>query len=238
MCPGGLLQELLYKIKTPKLKKNRVTRALSYFKYVLLVVLVIIIPIMYGVIQNLPLPAFCKYVCPIGTFEGGVLLLANGNNATFFAQLGPLFTWKFAILVAFIVGSIFIYRFFCRFFCPLGAIYGIFNKLSIIGVKVDKSKCNHCGACVSNCKMDVMEVGDHECIQCGECIKTCHSCAISWKTISTKVKADIDASKNTAEELKLEDSQIDVEEFDTIEKKENSFVNFFKKLGYKIAKIK
>lgn len=238
LCPGGLLQELLYKIKTPKLKKNRVTRALSYFKYVLLVVLVIIIPIMYGVIQNLPLPAFCKYVCPIGTFEGGVLLLANGNNATFFAQLGPLFTWKFAILVAFIVGSIFIYRFFCRFFCPLGAIYGIFNKLSIIGVKVDKSKCNHCGACVSNCKMDVMEVGDHECIQCGECIKTCHSCAISWKTISTKVKADIDASKNTAEELKLEGSQTDVEEFETIEKKENSFVNFFKKLGYKIAKNK
>ena len=191
LCPGGLLQELLYKIKTPKLKKNRITRALSYFKYVLLVVLVIIIPIMYGVIQNLPLPAFCKYVCPIGTFEGGVLLLANGNNATFFAQLGPLFTWKFAILVGFIVGSIFIYRFFCRFFCPLGALYGIFNKLSIIGVKVDKTKCNHCGACVSNCKMDVMEVGDHECIQCGECIKTCHACAISWKTIKSKVEADL-----------------------------------------------
>lgn len=238
LCPGGLLQELLYKIKTPKLKKNRITRTLSYFKYVLLVVLVIIIPLMYGVVQDLPIPAFCKYVCPIGTFEGAVLLLSNSNNATFFAQLGSLFTWKFAILIGFIVGSIFIYRFFCRFFCPLGALYGIFNKLSIIGVKVDKSKCNHCGACVSNCKMDVMEVGDHECIQCGECIKTCHSCAISWKTISTKVKADIEVSKNANEEVNLEAPQTDIEEVETTEKKENIFVTFFKKLGRNISKNK
>ena len=64
-CPVGLGQELLHKIKTPKLKKSRFTRVLSYLKYVLLAVLVIAIPIIYQGI-----PAFCKYVCPAGTFGG------------------------------------------------------------------------------------------------------------------------------------------------------------------------
>lgn len=193
-CPGGLLQELLYKIKTPKLRKNKVTRILSYFKYVLLAVLVIAIPIIYSMSGHEPVPTFCQYICPIGTFEGGIFLLSHPNNADYLAYLGPLFTWKFALLMGFIVASIFIYRFFCRFFCPLGAIYGFFNKLSIIGIKVDKSKCNSCGACVSNCKMDVKEVGDHECINCGECRNVCHCNAISWKTISKLIKDDQDAN--------------------------------------------
>ena len=199
LCPLGLVQELLYKIKTPKLKKNKVTRILSYFKYVLLVVLVILIPLIYGLQDTVAtVPGFCKYICPAGTFEGGIFLLSNSNNTDFFGMLGQLFTWKFALLVIFAVASIFIFRFFCRFFCPLGAIYGLFNKLSIIGVKVDKSKCNHCQACVNTCKMDVKEVGDHECINCGECKNVCHCNAISWKTLDALIKEDDDIQNEDA----------------------------------------
>lgn len=204
LCPVGLIQELLYKIKSPKLKKNKVTRILSYFKYVLLVVLVIALPLMYALKDNnIPLPAFCKYICPAGTLEGAILLLSNPNNNDFFAMLGSLFTWKFTLLVVFLVASVFIFRFFCRFFCPLGAIYGLFNKLSILGVKVDKNKCNSCQACINHCKMDVKEVGDHECIQCGECRNVCHCNAISWKTIHKFVKDDLEKeTQNNQEENK------------------------------------
>ncbi len=192
LCPMGLIQELFYKIKSPKLRKSKITRALSYFKYVLLVVLVVILPLVYAFQQiSLPLPAFCKYVCPAGTLEGAIGLLSHPANASRFGMLGPLFTWKFLLLVIFITASIFIYRFFCRFFCPLGAIYGFFNKLSIIGLEVDMTKCNHCNACVTNCKMDVKEVGDHECIQCGECKKVCHCNAIDWKKIKHNIKNDV-----------------------------------------------
>lgn len=197
LCPVGLIQELLYKIKTPKLKKNKITRVLSYFKYVLLFALVIILPLMYALqSKNMPLPAFCKYICPAGTLEGAIFLLSHPNNSDFFGMLGTLFTWKFTLLVIILVASIFIFRFFCRFLCPLGAIYGIFNKLSIIGVKVDKSKCNSCGACVSHCKMDVKEVGDHECIQCGECRNVCKLNAISWKTLDKIIKEDNNISND------------------------------------------
>ena len=179
LCPIGLCQELLYKIRTPKLKKSRVTRALSYFKYVILV-LAIAIPLIYA-IGAMPVPAFCKYICPAGTIGGAVSLLANSSNANLFAQLGWQFTWKFSLAIVFIVGSVFIFRFFCRFFCPLGAIYGFFNKFSLIGVTVDKENCTDCGLCVAHCKMDVKRVGDHECINCGECMAVCPTKAISWK---------------------------------------------------------
>ena len=180
LCPVGLGQDLLYKIRTPKLKKSRVTRVLSYLKYVILALLAIAIPLVY-VFQDIPLPGFCKYICPAGTLGGAVMLLLNPSNAGMYDNLGPLFTWKFCVLVAIIVAAIFIYRVFCRFLCPLGAIYGFFNRIALVGVKLDKENCTDCGLCVSHCKMDVKRVGDHECINCGECIAVCPTKAIRWK---------------------------------------------------------
>ena len=113
LCPFGLIQDLLYKIKTPKLKKNRFTKILSYLKYAILVFFVIIVPVMYG-IRNVPLPGFCKYICPAGTIEGAFGLLSNKVNAGELARLGPLFTWKFALAISIVLGAIFIYRIFIR----------------------------------------------------------------------------------------------------------------------------
>ena len=184
LCPVGLCQELVHKIPSPKIKKSRVTRAVSYLKYVLLVVLVLAVPLLYS-LQGAIVPAFCKFICPAGTFEGGIMLLSNSANWTgsrdLLAMLGPIFTWKFALFVAIVVLCVFMYRPFCRFICPLGAIYGFFNKFAFLGVKVDKIKCTDCGLCVKHCKMDIKHVGDHECIHCGMCIKVCPVKAISWK---------------------------------------------------------
>lgn len=180
LCPFGLIQDLLHKIHTPKLRKNRFTRVASYFKYLILVFMVVILPLLYS-FRDFPLPAFCKYICPSGTLLGAGGLLSNEANTDLFGMLGPLFTWKFVLLVVFIVASVFIYRFFCRFFCPLGALYGLFNKISFLGMKLDKPKCVDCGLCVGQCKMDIHHVGDHECISCGSCVNVCPTGAISYK---------------------------------------------------------
>ncbi len=180
LCPFGLIQDLLHKIRTPKLGKGRVTRVLSYFKYVILAFFAIIFPLIYAGYE-FPLPGFCKYICPSGTLEGAVGLLSNPENEGMFRMLGPLFTWKFLLMVIFLVGAVFIYRFFCRFFCPLGALYGLFNRISFVGVKLDQDSCTDCGLCTGTCKMDIRRVGDHECINCGECISVCPTGAIQWK---------------------------------------------------------
>ena len=189
LCPFGLVQELVYKIKTPKLKKSPVTRLLSYLKYVILVFFVFIVPIMYA-FRDTPLPTFCKYICPAGTLEGGIGLLSNAVNESYFSMLGPLFTWKFLLMVSILVGSVFIFRLFCRFICPLGALYGLFNKISFFGIKVEKSKCTDCGLCVNHCKVDIKHVGDQECISCGECVGVCPTKAIQWKGPKISLKAN------------------------------------------------
>ncbi len=200
LCPFGLLQDLLHKIKTPKLKKSVFTKVLSAFKYIILVLFVVILPLIYA-FREFPLPAFCKYICPAGTVGGAIGLLANPENLGMFEMLGPLFTWKFALAVSIVVASVFIYRIFCRFLCPLGALYGFFNKFSLFGIKLEKDKCINCGKCISVCKMDIHHVGDMECINCGECISSCPTKAITWKG-GKIILPDNEIPENATEEEK------------------------------------
>ena len=180
LCPVGMIQELLHRIPTPKIKKSPATRVLSWFKYVILAVFVVILPFWYA-LDHYPLPAFCKYICPAGTLEGAVGLLSHPANAEQFSLLGLLFARKWLIMVLILTACVFIYRAFCRFLCPLGAIYGLFARIALLGVRVDQSACTGCGACVGACPMDIRRVGDHECIHCGICMAACPEKAISLK---------------------------------------------------------
>lgn len=189
LCPFGLVQDLVYKIKSPKIGKSAVTRALSGLKYVILLVFVVIIPLMF-IVEDGIIPAFCKYICPAGTLGGAIGLLANPANVELLSMLGGLFTWKFVVLAVVLVFSVFSYRFFCRFICPLGALYGLFNKISFVGVTYNKNTCIDCGKCVTHCKMDIKHVGDRECINCGACIPVCPTKAISWKGGKIKLHAN------------------------------------------------
>ncbi len=181
LCPFGLVQELLHKLPTWKIQKGRFTRALSGLKYLVLAVFVMAIPLWYGLRYEIPVPAFCKYLCPAGTLEGSVGLLSNANNAGLFGMLGILFTRKIIILLVIGLACVFCYRSFCRFLCPLGAIYGLFNRFCLVSVRVDEDRCNGCGACVRGCGMDVRQVGDRECIHCAKCMDGCAQKAISLK---------------------------------------------------------
>lgn len=180
LCPVGLIQELLHRIPTPKIRKSRVTRVLSLLKYLILAYFVVAIPLLH-IQEGVPVPGFCKYICPAGTLEGAVGLLSNSANEKLLGALGSLFTGKFAIMVAVFTLAIFIYRVFCRFICPLGALYSLFSRFSLLGVKVDRDRCTGCGLCTASCQMDIKHVGDRECIHCGKCMDACPVKAITWK---------------------------------------------------------
>jgi len=187
LCPFGLIQELLHKIPTPKLKKSPWTRRLSWLKYLILIVFVLWLPLWYAYAQGMPVPAFCKYICPAGTLEGGFPLVAMNESYRFLA--GALFNWKTGLCIAILISAVFCYRSFCRFLCPLGAIYGFFAKVALLAIRVDKDLCIHCDLCVKHCPMDVQQVGDRECIHCGECQRVCPTNAIYFGKERTSCKS-------------------------------------------------
>ena len=179
LCPFGWFQELLHKIPTKKFSTKRL-HMLTYLKYVILVVFVFVLPMTVVNEVGMGDPFFCKYICPAGILEGGIpLSLANEGIR---ASLGWLFTWKSCILLAVILLAVFFYRPFCKWICPLGAFYALFNKVSVYRFRIDREKCTSCGACSRVCKMDVevYKTPNHtECIRCGDCIRTCPHKAIS-----------------------------------------------------------
>lgn len=183
LCPFGLIQELLYKIPTPKIKKSRITRELSVIKYAVLAIFVVALPIMYVIRDGTAVPGFCKYICPAGTLEGGLPILAL--NPQLREMAGGLFGWKLGVLVVILIGSVFLFRLFCRFLCPLGAIYSFFNRTAPLGVRVAPHECTGCGACVRYCKLDVKQVNDRECVRCGECARVCPTGAIDPRLFHT-----------------------------------------------------
>lgn len=178
LCPFGLIQELLARIPLPR-KKLRLPRWAKYVKFGVLVVFVIVLPIAVTNIVGMGQPAFCQYICPSGTLTGGVPLLSTHPELR--QTIGPLFWWKVGLLVATVAGCVAVYRLFCKVLCPLGAIYGLLNKVSFYRLTVDENKCIRCGKCAAVCPMDVDPVKDPqsiECIRCGKCAAACPTGAI------------------------------------------------------------
>lgn len=180
LCPFGLIQELLHKIPFPKkLKTFRGDKLLRKLKYVILVVFVILMPMLLVDILGQGAPYFCKLICPVGTLEGGIPLVLL--NKALRGALGWLYTWKLVILAVTLFASVIIYRPFCKYICPLGAVYSVFNPISVFRYRVDKSKCTGCGACAKCCDMGCKPTenpNDPECIRCGKCKNACPTGAI------------------------------------------------------------
>lgn len=183
-CPFGLIQELIYKIPFPK---KKLWKWLTYVKYVLLAVFVVIMPVTMVNELGMSSPAFCEYICPAGTLEGGIPLLSTHPELR--ATLGALFSVKACILIITLIGCLSVCRFFCKVMCPLGAIYGLLNKVSIYHMECNKKTCASCGKCHNICPMDVDPVknpNSAECIRCGKCVASCPKESLALKFVYGK----------------------------------------------------
>ena len=188
LCPFGLVQDLLHKIPVPK-KLSRLPgdKLLRWLKYLILIGFVVVLPLTVLDVVGQGQPWFCKYICPSGTLFAGLPLI--GTNPALRGALGWLFTWKAAILLGLVVLSLFVYRPFCRYLCPLGAIYGLFNPVALYRFRIDKSRCTGCGACQRACKLSIpvyRTPNSAECIRCGDCRRICPEEAISIRSLAAQ----------------------------------------------------
>ncbi len=147
ICPFGAIQEILF-IKKFKIKiPERINKILSYIKYIILILLIVTLLIDDSIIS------FAKNSSGIGGSGGLIKYLLIG------------------LMLAF---TVVLYRPFCRYFCPLGALLGLVSKFS--SYKINPPNCNNCGKCNFYCKSRAMHNGNidkKECILCRECVNNC-----------------------------------------------------------------
>ncbi|MEA4869105.1 MAG: 4Fe-4S binding protein [Christensenella sp.] len=167
ICAFGGLQEFFGKIGQKLFRKRPVLpqaldRALRSLKFVVL-----------GVTVAMAWITGELWITPYDPFN------ALGHLADFQA-LTTSYLVGFLILVLTLLGSVVYDRFFCKYLCPAGALYGLIGKASPYAVRIEESACIRCGKCNRACPMnvDVMnakagKVTSMECISCNECVNTC-----------------------------------------------------------------
>jgi len=172
-CPIGLLQRgtsrVARKVKkypiAQKLGKYRGERYLRYIKYMILIVFVFLTSLFIGFIFT--------DICPVGMLVGTfpILILNPGKFVPNY-----FFPVALVIFILFLILIFSIERGWCRYLCPVGALLGPFNKVSILHMEVNTEGCLHCNVCSYSCPMGIDVPNMHrdpECILCGKCVTTC-----------------------------------------------------------------
>jgi ferredoxin-type protein NapH len=177
-CPFGFLQDLIAKVPTPKFTLPAWT---GIFRYVVLGVFVLAIPYLWGEGSSL---FFCR-LCPAGAIEGSV------PNMVQAAAAGQPWVWptatKITITLVVLVAMFFTWRPWCMLFCPLGAIYAMLNRVSLLYLRFHPDRCIECADCRSLCR-DKQEaegrIDGLRCVRCMECTK-CR--AVTVETVLTRI---------------------------------------------------
>lgn len=167
MCSFGSLCDILYYINT-KLFKNKLKIKIGYktdfwlkkLKYIILLFIFVV----FWTFKFKP----STNMDPWTTFANLIALPP---------QL-PTLSIGLALLIIIVIGDFLIERFFCRYLCPLGAIFAVTSKLKFINIRKPKSECGKCTLCSKKCSMnlklyEVDRVTDGNCINCFKCVSVC-----------------------------------------------------------------
>jgi len=170
-CPFGTLHDLLGSSNRGRGVK---TRNYWYAKYG---ILFLTLALAWFTLDTI----FCKF-CPSGSLFAAIpyrLLHPELSEFGLYFYV-HMFTLALTIILALLIG-----RFWCRYLCPLGAIAGAFNKLSIVGIHVDEEKCLGCNTCLQTCSMGISKIRDignsTDCTLCGRCVEVCLEKVLSFK---------------------------------------------------------
>lgn len=171
MCAFGALQDFLYFLPPKSIKRRlkineKADRILKLGKYVLLAFLVI-------AVWSFGVAAF-NSASPWDAF--GMLFTVGKLPDFSFVVSNLLAGFLFFILV--MAASFFSERFFCRYLCPLGAIFALASKLRFTSIKKSREGCGKCRCCTHSCPMGIAlylkdDVKSGECIECFRCITAC-----------------------------------------------------------------
>ena len=169
LCAFGTLGEFVYRLSEKVIPKKRtipesVDTRLKYIKFGILAALVLA-----GWIFAVPIESSFS---PWSAFG----MLTSGNPSVALAALPTVGAF---LLLLILIGSFLVERFFCRYLCPLGAIFSLVSGAANFKIRRNESSCVSCGHCDRYCPMGLAvseaapSVRSGECISCSECIPAC-----------------------------------------------------------------
>ena len=123
----------------------------------------------------------------LGWTLGASLLSGTANPWTIFGMYATIGGWAdlsawvsvgALLLTMIVVGSLYIERFFCRYLCPLGAVFAVVSRVRLFKIRKPAQHCGSCAACTKSCSMGIPLYGmnvisDGECIDCMKCVEVC-----------------------------------------------------------------
>jgi polyferredoxin len=190
VCPFGALHQFVGYLAhrkrkaAAKIKLNEYRKAQSIKYYILIMLLMsAVVPTVQSLQIGLldPIPLFTRSV-------NTVLLPLVDNN------FNAIFTIDRATVVSFIILAIFLAavlmnfvvpRFFCRFVCPLGALFGVFGRFALLRIGKNSDDTINCRLCEKNCEGGCEPAGQiriSECVLCFNCRNECQHDLISYQT--------------------------------------------------------
>ncbi len=92
----------------------------------------------------------------------------------------------FVIFSAAILLNLLIPRFYCRFICPLGALFGIIDRFAIRRIGKKAKECINCKLCECHCEGGCEPSGNiriSECVLCFNCLNVCKDDLIAYQTV-------------------------------------------------------
>ena len=162
-CPFGFMQDLAAKARTCRYE---LPAWAGHFRYVVLVGAVLAIPFLWGEGHAL----FICRVCPAGALEGAIP--AKVEQALANQPINEINNIKIWVTVFVVAGMFVKFRPWCTLLCPLGAIFGLFNRWSALYLRFIPERCTSCKLCHTQCRVGLepdRRANDPRCIRCLEC---------------------------------------------------------------------
>ena len=207
ICPMGVFQDIAGRRKKYRYRKNN-----PILRWSILAIFLVLFNLGFTIAVGLldPYSAYGRIAThifkPIYLAMNNVLayIFNHFGNYTFYRTeiailsfssfIVALFTFAIIGILALVKG-----RFYCNTICPVGTLFGFFNKLSLFKIRINSDKCASCGVCEKKCKASCIDaktktIDYSRCVNCFNCLNNCNRKAISFST-TIKKHSDVDKSK-------------------------------------------
>ncbi len=194
VCPLGILQDILARLRPRKNKKvgrYSYSPEVRWLRYPVLIVFIIALVAGIGSFVALLAP-YSSYgriannlLRPLYVWgNNGLAAIAEHYDSYAFYHVDvwmpslPTFIIAAATLVLLFVLAWRGGRTYCNTICPVGTILSVISRFSFLKINFDEDKCRNCSACAKSCKASCIDYKNHvvdysRCVVCGDCISAC-----------------------------------------------------------------